>query len=202
MADVASLAVGLHLNAASFKSQLLGAYGDAENQSRRFNRNAQADAKKTEDAYKKVGLSISGMASRLAGLAGAGLSIGTIITTSRQYGQALSDLQAITGATAAEMKALDLAAQEMGRTTEYSASQAAEALKLMASAKPAFKTSDGLQKATNSALILAQAAGTTLPDATRTLALSLNQYGASAQEADSSYQRAGRRREVRVVGDC
>ncbi|MBR7492814.1 phage tail tape measure protein, partial [Klebsiella pneumoniae] len=31
---------------------------------------------------------------------------------------------------------------------------------------------------------LAQAAGTTLPDATRTLALSLNQYGASAQEAD------------------
>ncbi|WP_117088997.1 phage tail tape measure protein, partial [Klebsiella pneumoniae] len=33
-------------------------------------------------------------------------------------------------------------------------------------------------------LILAQAAGTTLPDATRTLALSLNQYGASAQEAD------------------
>ena len=185
MADVASLAVGLHLNAASFKSQLLGAYGDAENQSRRFNRNAQADAKKTEDAYKRVGLSISGMASRLAGLAGAGLSIGTIVTTSRQYGQALSDLQAITGATAAEMKALDLAAQEMGRTTEYSASQAAEALKLMASAKPELlKTSDGLQKATNSALILAQAAGTTLPDATRTLALSLNQYGASAQEAD------------------
>ncbi|MGF5068017.1 phage tail tape measure protein, partial [Klebsiella pneumoniae] len=81
--------------------------------------------------------------------------------------------------------ALDLAAQEMGRTTEYSASQAAEALKLMASAKPELlKTSDGLQKATNSALILAQAAGTTLPDATRTLALSLNQYGASAQEAD------------------
>lgn len=177
MADVASLAVGLHLNAANFKSQLLGAYGDAENQSKRFNRNAQADAKKTEDAYKKVGLSISGMASRLAGLAGAGLSISTIITTSRQYGQALSDLQAITGATADEMKALDLAAQEMGRTTEYSASQAAEALKLMASAKPELlKTSDGLQQATNSALILAQAAGTTLPDATRTLALSLNQY--------------------------
>ncbi|WP_193725404.1 hypothetical protein [Klebsiella pneumoniae] len=71
MADVASLAVGLHLNAASFKSQLLGAYGDAENQSRRFNRNA-GGREKTEDAYKKVGLSISGMASRLAGLAGAG----------------------------------------------------------------------------------------------------------------------------------
>ena len=44
------------------------------------------------------------MASRLAGLAGAGLSIGTIVTTSRQYGQALSDPQAITGATAAEIE--------------------------------------------------------------------------------------------------
>ena len=116
MADVASLAVGLHLNAAVL-IPAAGAYGDAENQSRRFNRNAQADAKKTEDAYKKVGLSISGMASRLAGLAGAGLSIGTIVTTSRQYGQALSDLQAITGATAAEMKALDLAARSRVATT-------------------------------------------------------------------------------------
>ncbi len=203
MADVASLAVGLHLNAASFKSQLLGAYGDAENQSRRFNRNAQADAKKTEDAYKKVGLSISGMASRLAGLAGAGLSIGTIVTTSRQYGQALSDLQAITGATAAEMKALDLAAQEMGRTTEYSASQAAEALKLMASAKPELlkrpmdcrrlrtaRLSSGAGRRHNAARCDQNAGALLKP------------VRASAQGGGSLYQRASRRREVRVVGDC
>ncbi|WP_407261530.1 hypothetical protein [Klebsiella quasipneumoniae] len=83
------------------------------------------------------------------------------------------------------MKALDLAAQEWDARQSTARQPAAEALKLMASAKPELlKTSDGLQKATNSALILAQAAGTTLPDATRTLALSLNQYGASAQEAD------------------
>ena len=37
MADVASLAVGLHLNAANFKSQLLGAYGDAEMMRRAIN---------------------------------------------------------------------------------------------------------------------------------------------------------------------
>ncbi|MEP8995472.1 phage tail tape measure protein, partial [Enterobacter hormaechei] len=42
----------------------------------------------------------------------------------------------------------------------------------------------GLTEATKSALTLAQAAGSTLPDATRTLALSLNQFGAGAQEAD------------------
>lgn len=185
MADVASLAVGLHLNAANFKSQLMGAYGDAENSSKRFNRNAQEDAKRTDEAYSRMGKTIAGVAGRLAGFAGAGLSLGAIITTTRDYGQALSDLSAITGATGAQLKSLDEAAQEMGRSTEYSASQAVEALKLMASAKPELlQTADGLSEATKSALTLAQAAGSTLPDATRTLALSLNQFGAGAQEAD------------------
>ncbi|RTQ09746.1 phage tail tape measure protein [Enterobacter hormaechei] len=185
MADVASLAVGLHLNAANFKSQLMGAYGDAENSSKRFNRNAQEDAKKTDEAYSRMGKTIAGVAGRLAGFAGAGLSLGAIITTTREYGQALSDLSAITGATGAQLKSLDEAAQEMGRSTEYSASQAVEALKLMASAKPELlQTAHGLTEATKSALTLAQAAGSTLPDATRTLALSLNQFGAGAQEAD------------------
>lgn len=185
MADVASLAVGLHLNAANFKSQLMGAYGDAENSSKRFNRNAQEDAKRTDEAYSRMGKTIAGVAGRLAGFAGAGLSLGAIITTTREYGQALSDLSAITGATGAQLKSLDETAQEMGRSTEYSASQAVEALKLMASAKPELlQTADGLTEATKSALTLAQAAGSTLPDATRTLALSLNQFGAGAQEAD------------------
>lgn len=185
MGDVASLAVGLHLNAANFKSQLMSAYGGAESQSRRFNRNARTDAKKTEEAYKRVSASVTGLAGRLAGFAGAGLSLGTFINTTRQYSQSLSDLQAITGATSAQMKLYDQAAQEMGRTTEYSASQAAEAIKLMASAKPELlNTSAGLTAATRSALTLAQAAGTTLPDATRTLALSLNQFGVGASEAD------------------
>ena len=185
MADVASLAVGLHLNAANFKSQLMGAYGDAENSSKRFNRNAQEDAKKTDEAYSRMAKTITGVAGRLAGFAGAGLSLSAIITTTREYGQALSDLSAITGATGAQLKTLDEAAQEMGRSTEYSASQAVEALKLMASAKPELlQTAGGLTAATKSALTLAQAAGSTLPDATRTLALSLNQFGAGAQEAD------------------
>ena len=150
MADVASLAVGLHLNAANFKSQLVSAYGDAGKQSRQFNRQAQDDAKKTEDAYGRVNSAVRGLAGRIAGLAGVGLSLGTIIQTSRQYSQALSDLSSITGATGNKLRDLDAAAQQMGRTTEYSASQAVEALKLMASAKPELlDTADGLQKATN-----------------------------------------------------
>lgn len=185
MADVASLAVGLALNDANFRSQLTAAFRTAGDQSGRYNRQAQQDAKKTEEAYQRVSGTIQSVTGRLIALTGAGLSLGSVIQTSRQYGQALSDLSAITGATGAQLQLFDDAAQQMGRTTEYSASQAAEALKLMASAKPELlQTSDGLVKATNSALILAQAAGTTLPDATKTLALSLNQFGASATSAD------------------
>lgn len=188
MADVASLAVGLYLNDANFRNKLVAAYRTAGDQSGKFNRQAQQDAKKTDEAYQRVGQTVSSLKGTLAGLAGVaglGFSLGSIITTTRQYGQALSDLSAITGATGAQLKQFDEAAQLMGRTTEYSASQAAEALKLMASAKPELlKTADGLTTATNSALILAQAAGTTLPDATKTLALSLNQFGASASQAD------------------
>lgn len=188
MADVASLAVGLYLNDANFRNKLVAAYRTAGDQSGKFNRQAQQDAKKTDEAYQRVGQTVSslkGTLAGLAGIAGLGFSLGSIITTTRQYGQALSDLSAITGATGAQLKQFDEAAQQMGRTTEYSASQAAEALKLMASAKPELlKTADGLTTATNSALILAQAAGTTLPDATKTLALSLNQFGASASQAD------------------
>ncbi|MEJ1267172.1 hypothetical protein WDV93_05930 [Pantoea ananatis] len=55
--------------------------------------------KKTEEAYKRVTSTVSGLAGRIAGLAGVGFSLGAIIQTSRQYSQALSDLSSITGAT-------------------------------------------------------------------------------------------------------
>lgn len=185
MADIASLGVGLYLNDGNFKSRLMGAYRTAGTQSRRFSGTIQKDAKDIEAAYKRVGGSIKSVAGQLAGITGLGLSLGTIINASRKYGQALSDLSAITGITGAQLKKLDQTAQEMGRSTGYGASQAAEALKLMASAKPELiQLGDSLSIATQSALTLAQAGGTTLPDATRALALSLNQFGAGAKEAD------------------
>ncbi|TDB57246.1 phage tail tape measure protein [Photorhabdus khanii] len=185
MSNLATLSVGLLVNAVSFKSAISDAYRYAGQESDRFSRRASEGVKKTEQSYHSLGSAIKSVSGQLALLAGTGFSLGVVINTTRQYSQALSDLSAITGATGEQLKAFDKAAQQMGRTTEYTASQAATALKLMASAKPELmKTSDGLIKATNSALILAQAGGTTLPDATRTLALSLNQFGASAAEAD------------------
>ncbi|MDE9475380.1 phage tail tape measure protein, partial [Xenorhabdus bovienii] len=65
------------------------------------------------------------------------------------------------------------------------ATRIATALKLMASAKPELlKSTEALVQATEKSVILAQASGIDLPKATNALALSLNQFGASAEQAD------------------
>lgn len=103
----------------------------------------------------------------------------------RAFEKSLSDLSAITGATGDQLAYLKAQAQDIGATTSLSASQAAEAFKLIASAKPdLLESSTALNKVTRSAVTLAEAAGTTLPDAANTLGSALNQFGAGAEEAD------------------
>lgn len=183
--NLADLRVGLLLNDASFRSNITGAMNHAGRETERFSRKAKRETKEVAEGFYSIGASVKQVAGTLAMVGGISLSIGSILGISRQYGQALSDLAAITGAAGEQLKVFDEAAQEMGRTTQYSAMQAAEAIKLMAASKPELmKTSEGLINVTKSSLILAQASGTTLPDATRTLALSLNQFGASVSDAD------------------
>lgn len=150
MAYLAELAVGLRLNATHFQAQLSRSFGEASRHSGQFHRQAQKQTAETVAAFDRLTSSVSGLAGRikgLAGLAGLGYSMSNLIRTSRHYGQALSDLSAITGATGEQLKALDMAAQHMGRTTEYSAPQAAEALRMMSSARPELlKTDDGLAR--------------------------------------------------------
>ncbi|MDE1480413.1 phage tail tape measure protein [Xenorhabdus bovienii] len=185
MANLSTLTVGLLVNAVSFKSQITEAYRHAGRESEKFSGKAKSDAKKAESAYHSLGKSIKSVGGQLALLSGVGFSLGSIINTTRKYGQALSDLSAITGATGGQLKKLDDAAQQLGRTTEFGATRIATALKLMASAKPELlKSTDALVQATEKSVILAQASGIELPEATKALALSLNQFGASAEQAD------------------
>ncbi|MFU0886767.1 phage tail tape measure C-terminal domain-containing protein [Kluyvera sichuanensis] len=60
-ADVASLAVALHLNSASFKSQFADAMRSADSGAQQFNRKAQADAKTTRQSYEGVSKGITGL---------------------------------------------------------------------------------------------------------------------------------------------
>ncbi|MGJ0628840.1 phage tail tape measure protein [Xenorhabdus bovienii] len=185
MANLSTLTVGLLVNAVSFRSQITEAYRYAGRESEKFSGKAKSDAKKAESAYHSLGKSIKSVGGQLALLSGVGFSLGSIINTTRKYGQALSDLSAITGATGGQLKKLDEAAQQLGRTTEFGATRIATALKLMASAKPELlKSTEALIQATEKSVILAQASGIDLPKATNALALSLNQFGASAEQAD------------------
>ncbi|MBD2815237.1 phage tail tape measure protein [Xenorhabdus sp. Flor] len=185
MANLSTLTVGLLVNATSFKSQITEAYRHAGRESEKFASKAKSDAKKAESAYQSLGKQIKSVSGQLMLLAGTGFSLGTILTATRKYGQALSDLSAITGATGEQLKQLDANAQQLGRTTEFGATRIAEAFKLMASAKPELlESAEGLTLATQKAVTLAQASGVDLPEATKALALSLNQFGASAEQAD------------------
>ncbi|WP_413496324.1 phage tail tape measure protein [Morganella psychrotolerans] len=185
MANLADLRVGLLLNDATFRSNITNAMNHAGRETKRFSDKAKRDAKGVEDSFNGISTKITNVAGKLALLAGTGLSIGSILSVSRQYGQALADLSAITGASAEQMKRYDEAALKMGRTTEFGATKVADAMKLLASAKPALlKTAGALEEVTAKSITLAQASGIDLAEAAKSLSFSLNQYGASAISAE------------------
>jgi phage-related minor tail protein len=130
MADTAQLVVGLQLNDTNFKNKLTAAYRTAGEQSAKFNRQAQQDAKKTDESYQRIGGTLGGLAGKLAGLAGVELSLQGLAVTSRQYGQALTELASITVAATAQMKQLDDAARQASSASGDGGSRAEEMLKL------------------------------------------------------------------------
>lgn len=120
----------------------------------------------------------------VAGIAGVGAILKSTANTIRVFEKSISDLSAITGATGAKLERLAEASKRIGQTTTLSASQAAEAFKLMASAQPQLLDNvDALEATTLAAVTLAEAAGLELPAATAALGESMNQFGADASQA-------------------
>lgn len=120
-----------------------------------------------------------------AAFAAAGVVIAGTAKKISEFQKSISDLSAITGATGADLDKLAAASKRIGATTTLSASQAAEAFKLMASAKPDLLSNlDALEATTLASVTLAEAAGLELPTATNALGEALNQFGAGANEAN------------------
>jgi len=61
MADVASLAVALHLNAASFKAQFVDAMKTADTSAQQFNQKAQTENRKTKQSFVDLGAGVRGV---------------------------------------------------------------------------------------------------------------------------------------------
>lgn len=153
----------------------------------KFSNKSKKKLKSTTRGFKDLGRSVSGVKSKILGLVAAvGLFRAATSTFSkgRGFSAAIADLSAITGATGKDLLFLSNAAKEFGRTTTLSASQAAEAFKLVASAKPdLLKSVTALRQVTKEAIALAEATGSTLPEAAKTLGSALNQFGKGADQA-------------------
>ena len=138
----------------------------------------------------KVETAIGGISRQLAKFGALAAAAGAVavfagsIVKIKQFEKSISDLAAITGAAGKDLERLTEASKEIGRTTTLTASQAAEAFKLIASAKPDLLDNVvALEATTRAAVTLAEAAGLELPDAARALGESLNQFGEGADSA-------------------
>lgn len=125
---------------------------------------AQSFSQKLSDKFTDVGSKATSLGTKLSlGLTAPIAFIGTkAIQATADFEYAMSEVGAISGATGDDLTALRNKAEEMGKTTKFSASESAEALKYMAMA--GWKTSDmlnGLEGIMNLAAASGESLGTT-----------------------------------------
>jgi len=148
------------------------------------NTQLRADALKTQSIFQTLGRSISKAAIFSAVGIGAAKAVKEMIKVNMQFEKSISTLSSLTGATG---KALDFykdKAIEFGEVTTQSATQVADAFKLVGSQMPQLlEMKEGLAAVTREAITLAEAAQIDVPQAAKALTLSLNQTGESADKA-------------------
>lgn len=111
--------------------------------------------------------------------AGVAFLVGAISSSGR-FEEQMQKVRAVSGAVGVEFDALKKKAEEMGATTRFTATEAAEGLEeLIRSGQDATESIATLP----SALFLAQGASIELADAARLVTTTLNQYGLEAAEA-------------------
>ena len=139
---------------------------------------------KNENSAKKLGATFKTLAITLGATALVTGAITKSIGQWRTFSSAISDLSAITGAVGKDLEYLKNQSLAIGEATTLSASQAATAFKLIASAKPdLLENAKALAEVTKQTVTLAEASGIELTAAANTVGSALNQFGAGAEEA-------------------
>ena len=158
-----------------------------------------AKAKKQLEGFKKDNLSASGALKQLSGsLVGAASSflsvtaaVGALggaimsnIETARKFEKSMSQLSSLTGMVGRDLNQLKEYAIELGASTTLSASQVADAFRLIGSQQPQLLASgEALKEVTKQAITLSEAAGIDLETAAQTLSTSINQMGGDSDNA-------------------
>ena len=96
------------------------------------------------------------------------------------FSKSMSRLSAISGATGSDLKALNENAQELGKSTQFTAAQVADAQTELA--KMGFTTT-GILNATSGALDLAVSSGVEMSEAAEIMAATMNGFGMATSEA-------------------
>jgi len=158
------------------------------------------DAKKHSTSLRGLAKSAGVIAIALAAIKiGAG-----VVKSQKAFGQAVSDLSAITGAVGKDLDFLREKSKQFGAQTTLTATEAAEAFKIIASAKPdLLENVEALALVTEEAIALAEATGEDLPTAANVMASALNQFGEGADQASRfiNVLAAGSKRGAALVGD-
>lgn len=147
----------------------------------------QGSFDKTDKASQQLGGGLSKLATSIAGV----LSVAAVvnefkkaIAVTMEFNATISNLSALTGAVGKDLAVFRQAAIDIGGSTSLSATQAAEAMKLIGSASPdLLKSADALKSVTQQAVTLAEAAGSTLPEAAAAVTGALNQFQLGADQA-------------------
>lgn len=163
MAD-GTIKIGVEIDGKDFKSELSEIESISEKTGNSISNNFKKSFSKTANI----------VSASIGGIAIAATKIG------KDFEAQMSKVEAISGATADEMDKLRKKAEEMGRSTKFSAKQSAEALEYMALA--GFKTEDMLDSL-DGVINLAAASGEDLGLVSDILTDGLTAFGLSAKES-------------------
>ena len=120
-----------------------------------------------------------------AAIAAASALVYKSIDAFADFDQGLADLSSITGATGKDLAAMGESARDMGLNVTGGATAALKAMEAIGSAKPELlQSTEALVAMTEAANVLAKASGDALPQAASNLTGIMNQFGASAEQAD------------------
>ena len=135
----------------------------------------------------KFGMSASmftGVGAAVAGIGAAYKAISDNISTAMGFEKSMSQLSSLTGMVGKDLEQLKEYAIELGSTSTLTASQVADAFRLIGSQQPQLLASgEALKEVTKYAITLSEAAGIDLVTAAQTLSTSINQMGGDSNNA-------------------
>ena len=137
------------------------------------------DDVKSKGASTGAALKKTGDTMGVAGLAVAA-GIGVAIKSASDFEKTVSGISAVTGATGDQLDAVRQKALKLGADTQFSASEAAQAMEELA--KAGVGLPDILNGAADAAVALAAAGGVSLPEAATLAANAMNQFNLAAKD--------------------